>query len=370
MDKPDTFTEWAKSWIKNIETPLLKRCAGKICSPKGIIITSGLLLILLVFTFIDSDKARNIALTFAAIFGFPLFIWRGVTQDRSSRATKEQAKAALENAKTTSKSQLADAYTRAIEQLGAKNKGKDMEEPNLELRLGGIYALEKIAQGSKDYHPQIMEFLCSYVRLHTSKENKAPGGQTKPLKSPRIDIQTCLTVIGRRNTNYDNKDVPLNLSHIDIKAVKLKEAKLQRVNFFGADLTCADLRGANLQGAKLFGVKLRGVQFEETSLQGMDLRGATLENANLREANLQEANLENVELTGARLQGTNLKGANLRRANLGSYDGAVDQRSPGVKGLTADQLNSAIIDGETRPPEYLEIIQQKDGSFVCKDNNS
>src|SRR5918994_5532670 len=59
--------------------------------------------------------------------------------------------------------QITERFTRAIEQLGATH---DDKSKNLELRLGGIYALERIARESKEDHWSIMEVLTAYVRQH------------------------------------------------------------------------------------------------------------------------------------------------------------------------------------------------------------
>src|SRR5437764_14495361 len=51
---------------------------------------------------------------------------------------------------TTREGHLAEHYSRAIEQLGSEN---------LDIRSGGIYALESIALDSARYHPTAMEVL-------------------------------------------------------------------------------------------------------------------------------------------------------------------------------------------------------------------
>jgi hypothetical protein len=53
--------------------------------------------------------------------------------------------------------QITERFTRAIDQLGSEK---------LEVRLGGIYALERIARASKSDHTPIMEVLTAYVREH------------------------------------------------------------------------------------------------------------------------------------------------------------------------------------------------------------
>src|SRR5215211_6567805 len=63
--------------------------------------------------------------------------------------------------------QITDRFTRAIDQLGkTDDKGKQL----FEIRLGGIYALERIARESaEDYWP-IMEVLTAYVREHAPRK--------------------------------------------------------------------------------------------------------------------------------------------------------------------------------------------------------
>ncbi|MEK6618807.1 MAG: pentapeptide repeat-containing protein, partial [Nitrospirota bacterium] len=131
----------------------------------------------------------------------------------------------LDKLRTTLKVQLADRFTQAIDQLG-----KD----NLELRLGGIYALERIAQGSEaDYWPA-MEILTTYVREHAAWKESRPPKEEQPPQKLAADIQAILTVLGRRERTYKNgEDLRLDLR--------------------GTDLRRADLSGAHLEGARLYG---------------------------------------------------------------------------------------------------------------------
>src|SRR5829696_1127253 len=62
--------------------------------------------------------------------------------------------------------QITERFTRAIEQLGATH---DDNSKNLELRLGGIYALERIARESEEDHWSIMEVLTAYVWQHSPR---------------------------------------------------------------------------------------------------------------------------------------------------------------------------------------------------------
>src|SRR5215204_622336 len=73
----------------------------------------------------------------ALLFGL-YFTWRRVEISQRTLDTQRQM---LE---TQQDQQITERFTRAIEQLGATDDKEG--EPKLEMRLGGIYALERIAK--------------------------------------------------------------------------------------------------------------------------------------------------------------------------------------------------------------------------------
>jgi hypothetical protein len=166
--------------------------------------------------------------------------------------------------------QITERFTRAIDQLGATH---DDNSKNLELRLGGIYALERTARESERDHWSIMEVLTAYVRQHTpwpeerrkameaaaveKKSEEDSRGESKPTEVPGLapDIQAIMTVI-RRRTRYYGHGEP------------------ERLDLYETNLTGANLTGANLTGAILRGAYLRGAYLREADLTGADLKGA------------------------------------------------------------------------------------------------
>jgi hypothetical protein len=78
---------------------------------------------------------------------------------------------------------VTDRYTKAVEQLGSDK---------LEVRIGGIYALERIACDSARDHPTVMDVLTAFIREHSHEQwplsNGAHGSPvcTATLSSPLI----------------------------------------------------------------------------------------------------------------------------------------------------------------------------------------
>ena len=180
--------------------------------------------------------------------------------------------------------QVTDRFTKAIDQLGAVETGPDGKPKiNLEVRLGGIYALERIARDSPTDHWTIIEVLSTYVRENSPANNYA---ETKwaPRKL-RADIQAILKVIGRRDITHDppHRWVDLSrtdLSHADLNdaelsGAELSQADLSRTDLIDADLSRADLSDANLIDADLVQAELGTADTGEADLSGADLSNAT-----------------------------------------------------------------------------------------------
>jgi len=260
------------------------------------------------------------------------------------------------NLTTARESQITESFTRAVDQLGAIDR---LGNSAIEIRLGGIYALERISTVSKkDYWP-IMEILTAYVRKNSSvtshfeqialknkpilvNENTIIDVQKNVLKTffdtpISLDIQAILTILGRSNkffTNGESNRLNLRMTYLegaDLIGANLEGADIRFAYLEGADLTEANLEraylekvnlvGANLERANLRGAHLEEVNLKETKLKGADLREAHLEKANLKEVDLVGAplmttHLEGAILFGAHLEGANLLGAHLEDANL------------------------------------------------------
>ncbi|AML52321.1 pentapeptide repeat-containing protein [Falsihalocynthiibacter arcticus] len=143
----------------------------------------------------------------AGLIGTPFVFLRAQTTERHTVATEQGL--------------ITDRITKAVEQIGAvKTVIKDDKSstlPNIEVRIGGLYALENIAQQNLEVHIQIMDILCAYVRENLSnKIDNKPGElstmtDTSPLPKAgeRLlpdDVSVVFKIISRRSKPQKKKE--------------------------------------------------------------------------------------------------------------------------------------------------------------------
>jgi hypothetical protein len=280
----------------------------------------------------SAGQALAVFLTGAVGLTGLFFTWR------NTRLARESTQETLD---LTRRGQITERFTQAINQLGAT----EGEDKSLEIRLGGIYSLERTAREDRDYHWPIMEVLTTYIRQHAPRKLDK-GSSEEEISSPDPNIQAILTVIGRRSIHHREVEYgQVDLHSTDLRRADLKGADLKGANLWDANLQDANFQGANLQGAALQRAYLKGAYLQGTKLLEADLILAKLQGANLWEAKLQGAKLQRADL-----QGTNLQRANLQRANLLEADlQGADLRE--TTDLTDAQLERAFGDQYTQLPD-------------------
>jgi hypothetical protein len=242
------------------------------------------------------DAARGRLLTLGAgLFaaGALIFTARNFTLSRRTFELTEQG-------------QVTERYTKAIEQLGSDK---------LDVRIGGVYALERIARDSATDHPTVMEVLSAFVRVHSRERWPPATGKPETTKAPaaftlrhphklwplatgkpragapghrtRPDVQAAVTVIGRRDTRRDQERI--NLLGANLTRAYLPGAQFTQANLIRANLTNAFLSGASLTEASLQAAKLTGAQLRRAYLPGAKLDYADLTDADFTDADLTDA---------------------------------------------------------------------------------
>lgn len=182
------------------------------------------------------------------------------------------------------------------------------------MRIGGIYALERIASDSPRDHPTIMEVLAAFIREHSHEPwPLAQPGAKPPERTPRPDVQAALTVIGRREATQDSR--PIDLSGADLTGAKLpRHAGLAKAKLIRAVLTRVDLTEQNLSGADLTGAHLTKATLIHAKLSPADLTDAERADAKHTDAGPIATNLTDAVLDGAVLDSAVLDGANFTGA--------------------------------------------------------
>jgi hypothetical protein len=207
--------------------------------------------------------------------------------------------------KVAEQGHITDRYTKAIEQLGALTaKG----EPNVEVRLGAIYALERIAQDSPRDHWTIMEVLTAYVRqnapapvqIPTDEENKAAIA-----KGPATEIQAILTVLGRRRREHgrEQRRQKLDLSYCDFRGANFGRAHMEGTDFGWANMEGAWFNFAHVEGASFDLAHMEGTICYAAHVEGASFSAAHVEGASFVRVHLEEADFISAYVEGASFLG-------------------------------------------------------------------
>jgi hypothetical protein len=156
------------------------------------------------------------------------FTWHNLKQTREHTDKQlEQARegqiqtqeSTLKTLELTEQGQLTERFTRAIEQLGATN---DEGKKKLEIRLGGIYALERIDKESPEraYHGTVVEVLTAYVRENAPWR---PNASEPTPRTPPADIQAIVDVLRRREE--DRVPSEHRVQFLDLRRTDLRDSR-------------------------------------------------------------------------------------------------------------------------------------------------
>jgi hypothetical protein len=176
---------------------------------------------------------------------------------------------------------VTELFNSAVEHLGSSE---------LQIRLGGIYALDRIGRDSAPDRDAIVNILAAYIRTQSPWPPPAPArfgndypiDQVPPLRVRAVDIQAALTTLARWGPTDAHDDIwpTADLTDADLRMGNLARAHLWRVR----------LHGANLAGANLCGADLRGVDLEYAVLEEADLQGAIADETTWWPANYDPEN--------------------------------------------------------------------------------
>jgi hypothetical protein len=216
-------------------------------------------------------------------------------------ATWRQLQTGRQQLKVSQDVQVTDRFTQAVDQLGSQS---------VDVRIGGIHALTRIARDSPGDAGAIGQILSSFVKVHspwlpadlrarhhpdtsTPREKRDVASALTPLRTRMPDVQAAMSALGAM---HFRRDAPSAAEGVVRHTLGLG----------GVDLSFADLRGLDL----------RGVWLAESNLTRAELEGADLRGASLWRSLLSSALLVDADLRGADLRQANLRGAWLQRTRL------------------------------------------------------
>lgn len=169
--------------------------------------------------------------------------------------------AAQKTAHFSAQAGATERYGRAMALLGSES---------VEVRLGGIYTLERLARESSDDHGPIIEVLAAFGREHGAWRE----GETLPAR-PGADLQAMATVVARRHVAFDAPDFHLDLHGTGLARIYWPWAQLESAFLYESNFDGAILQNANLRGAWLWKSSFHDAILDGAHLEGADLTAAS-----------------------------------------------------------------------------------------------
>ena len=239
-----------------------------------------------------------------------------------------------------------DSLSRAIDQLGHENPA---------VRMGGAYALERLASVSDELQRAVCDILAAYILSSTSSNGSDDGDETEEVR-PIVrtpDVQAALTILGRCRVIQSS----LKLWFANL-AGYVFSGNFSYANFYEADFSDAECLGIDLTHCHMTGSCLERAVLRNANFREAKLYRAQLSYANLSGADLRKADLDSALLVGALLVACDFRGADLTDVDLSNAD-LEDANLRGVDlsschGLTDLQVASAKTNAKTVLPELKE----------------
>ncbi len=303
-----------------------------------------------------ADEYRGIAIRYfgivagaGAIIGYIFATGRSIISDNQN--------------KINARAQTTESMVQAIAQIGAVNG----EKPNIEVRLGGLYSLQRIMQDNKERELSIVKILYAYVRENLKRDKTKQPKQTssrgfETYKIPE-DIQVALDIICQFNKEQKQqgkklpRDNQLSFAYTDfsdysIASMNFRDAIFGGANLSGTNLYDADLSNAELYDADLSGVYGPGLHFMKTSLYNTNFSGANLFGVVFGNNFLSNINFSNAYLAAAIFLTKTFVDVNFDNACLENvnFDNADLSKALNLK---QKQISQALGNKKTKLPKGL-----------------
>ena len=344
-----------------------------------------------------AENARNLMLSIGAMVAAPFIVWR-------TWIAHQQWLVGVRQSDTQNQTMHSTMLTKAIELLGTMREEKTAYQnpdgtleprtetvPNIEVRLGAIYLLRRLAEDNARDHAPIIETLCDYIRQNSLQEKQKWERTRKSedeLPSPRADIQGAINAVGNKelaalsilrtiqpqktlsgaflpNYVFENLDFSYSnfassdlrnakfigdsvMKNIDfglsnLKSTYFSNSDFRNSNFFGVELFDAMFTNANLKGSNFLGNCFSSVIFSNSNITKSDFRSAVLYNTRFIVSDLTVADFMNAHF----FEESTIRVLKLTHADFDGADLSV------LRELTQEQLETCFGNTDTKLPPGL-----------------
>lgn len=175
-------------------------------------------------------------------------------RQRSTELTLyHQREVAAVNERNAAEQRITDLYTRAVDQLGSG------QAP---VRLGGLHALERLAQNNPAQRQTIVDVICAYLRMpYTTLDDQPPAEDAPPeahLRYEQRRQESQVRSTAQRILSAHLRDEVVGTFWVDID-LDLTEAHLRWLDLSNCYIRKAWFAGAHFDGGAWFG----GARFDE-----------------------------------------------------------------------------------------------------------
>ncbi len=265
-----------------------------------------------------------------AVIGYIIAIARNIISDNQNKVADEQNR-------INERGRITESIGQAITQIGAFNG----EKPNIEVRLGGLYSLQRIMYDSQRDALSIVKILYAYVRENLKRDkdtrdklkeyNKQNFSrpEEKPFPLPE-DIVSALNIISQFNKDRKNKfginapEVQSDFTYADFTNYSIRDVDFSYISFSHADFSGSNLVSVIFSNAVLFSVNFSDTQLSVVNFSDTRFLYGKFCEVSLGSGNFSGADLSNLDLSGADL--TNAR--NLTQEQVNQAFGDVNTRLP------------------------------------------
>lgn len=183
--------------------------------------------------------------------------------------------------------------------------------PNIEVRVGAILSLERIAQDSMRHdkgrdHVRVMEILCAYARENAAIAHPTDSNHQGEF-SVRTDIQLIIDVLGRRTAEQEKNERGANY-YLDLRCSDFRGVDFSKKTFKGAMFVKCLFNNSNLNSADFSGAVLAGAVLDNARSFDTKFVGAYMDFCKITKQTDFISFGEKENILGASLTGSDISG--------------------------------------------------------------